>query len=798
MAMQDLEPIRKASSAGFVMPGAPGVGGQRASVGAPGSSWGGKRDYSGVLEYWHMVRRHQTAVAVAVVLGGIWGFCNTLSEPRIYQAHATIEIQAMNDNFLDLKALTPTSDSTSMMSDSDIQTQVRIIQSGSVIRRVMDKMRARPHPANLPLTDRLSAWRQALGIKTPSNDDLWQEALGSAAGGLRVHSSPLNRIVDLTCDSTSGAVAADFLNTLAEEYIEQNRETRWKSTEETGAWLTDQLRDLRVRLEKAQDELQGYVVGHGLVVTDEKSNVNQAKLQDLQRELSAAQSDRVSKQSVWEVASSSPIDSLPAILDDATLQTQVQAVQDLKKTVAQLKVIYTPNHPEVRKVEAQVAALEGPLMQQRQDILQRIKNEYDASARREKMLTEFYDSQAHVVSGQTAEMDRYSFLKREADATRTLYESMQQKMKEASIASAMRASNIHVVDKADTPFVPYRPDVPRSTFVGLLTGLILGVAYAVSRERADRTLQDPGDAEHYLKVAELGVIPLGRLDEPISSRLEGVADVMGHESGNGGSSAAPSSGVELQMHNSRTSLIAESFRTTLTSILFSGGFMDRPPVLVVTSASPKEGKTTVVCNLAIAFAEVQSRVLLVDCDMRRPRLHTVFRIENGPGLSDLLAQRESITLADVEELVQPTGVPGLSLLTSGKSRYKVSTLLYSSRLPELLQLLRGHFDTVVFDTPPMVNIADARLVGRYADGVIMVVRSMYTTRDAALLARQRLQEDGTRLLGMILNGWDPSVPGYSYYRNYYAGYHHYYGPESPNYVPSEKEKARARKKKRVD
>lgn len=306
MAMQDLEPIRKASPAGFAMPMAPGAGGARASVGSPGSSWGGKRDYSGVLEYWHMVRRHQTAVIVALILGGIWGFCNTLSDARIYQAHSTIEIEAMNDNFLNMKELTPTSESANMVSDTDIQTQVRIIQSGSLIRRVMEKMQAKPHPANLPLPDRLSAWRQALGIKPPSNDQLWQEAVGSAAGGVRVHSSPLTRILDLTDDSTSGAVAAEFLNTLAQEYIDQNRETRYKSTEETGVWLTDQLRDLRVRLEKAQDELQGYVVAHGLVVTDEKSNVDQAKLSDLQRELSAAQSDRVAKQSIWEVASASP------------------------------------------------------------------------------------------------------------------------------------------------------------------------------------------------------------------------------------------------------------------------------------------------------------------------------------------------------------------------------------------------------------------------------------------------------------------------------------------------------------
>lgn len=179
------------------MPAVPGAGASRASVGSPGSSWGGKRDYSGMLEYWNMVNRHRLAVVVAVIIGGIWGFCNTLSEPRIYMAHATIEIQAMNDNFLNLKELTPTNDSGSMGSDTDIQTQVRIIQSGSLIRRVMEKMQAKPHPAALPLPDRLSAWRHALGIKPPSNEELWQQALSSAAGGIRIHSSPMTRIVDL-------------------------------------------------------------------------------------------------------------------------------------------------------------------------------------------------------------------------------------------------------------------------------------------------------------------------------------------------------------------------------------------------------------------------------------------------------------------------------------------------------------------------------------------------------------------------------------------------------------------------
>jgi capsular exopolysaccharide synthesis family protein len=634
-----------------------------------------------------------------------------------------------------------------------------------------------PSTEPLPPTDRLSAWRRALGISPPSNDDLWKEALGSAAGGVQVRASGVTRIVDLSCDSTSPKMAADFLNALTEEYKQQNLETRWNNSQYTGDWLTTQLQEMRKKLEKAQDDLQSYVRSSGLVVTSEKNNVDETKLGDLQKELSAATADRVGKQSTWEIASApNSADSLPAILDDANLRSTQQNLQDLRRNLAQLRVIYTPNHPEVRKVEAQIRSLEPQLAKNREDILHRLRNEYDSALRRETLLNDDYVKQAKEVSGDAAGMDHYNFLKREEDATRTLYESLLQKMKETSVAAALKANNINVVDAADVPGGPYKPDVPRSVMMGLLTGLTLGVAYAVSRERADRTLQDPGDAEHYLKIPELGIIPVGKMDEPLTTRpVEAAA-------------AAPTAGVELITHNSRTSMVAEAFRTTLTSILFTGGVVERSRVLVVTSASPKEGKTTVVCNLSIALAEVQTRVLLIDCDMRRPRLHTVFKMENGPGLSDLLSQREPLQWSDIEHLCNPTGVPGLGLMTSGTARYKVATLLYSHKLPELLGILRQKFETVIFDTPPMVNIADARLVGRHADGMVLVVRSAYTTRDAALLAKQRLQEDGSPLLGLIMNGWNPNVPGYSYYRNYYAGYNHYYGPESPNAPPKSSKK----------
>jgi polysaccharide biosynthesis transport protein len=233
--------------------------------------------------------------------------------------------------------------------------------------------------------------------------------------------------------------------------------------------------------------------------------------------------------------------------------------------------------------------------------------------------------------------------------------------------------------------------------------------------------------------------------------------------------------IELEAWSRKGSLLAESFRTTLTSIFFSGNDGLRPHVLVLTSASPKEGKTTIASNLAISVAEINQRVVLIDADMRRPRLHQVFKIDNTYGLADVLLKSEPLEDPDVESVIRATGIPGLSLISSGTHRHSASTLVHSDRLPELIAILRRKFDTVVIDTPPMINISDARMLARHADALILIVRSGVTTRDVAMLAQRRFAEDGIPVMGVVLNGWNPNTPGCQYHRYYYAGYQHYYG-----------------------
>jgi polysaccharide biosynthesis transport protein len=758
-----------------------------APIGSDTARGGVKREYAGVIEYWQMVRRHKVAVVVVSILGAVAGFLYTLPQPRIYQAHTTIEVQGLNEDFLGLHNVSPTVSPTSnYYPDFDIQTQVKILQSESLAKSVVADLEKGKLPDNMRPPDRLTVWKKALKIDPPSQHELWELALDTASASIRVRATGTNRIVEITCDSTQPEVAASFANTLTREFIEQNLEARWKSTEYTGEWLTRQLQDIKVKLEKADEELNSYARSSGLTFTDEKTSVEEDKLRSLQKDLLQAQSDRVNKESKYEMAAGSPPEALPDVLDDSALRDDETNLTELRRKYAELRIAMTPQNPDVRRIQAQITLMEATVKQERANILTRIKNEYDAAQNREKLMTASYLAEVKLVADQSEKTTHYGILKREVDSTRSLYETMLQRMKEASVASALRASNIRVVDPAEPPQIPYKPNVFRYITMGLLAGICLGVSLVVLRERADRTLHDPGDIAYYLHLPELGVVPTANIE--LTSRgfktsrppqangalldLNGqpalAEEMMGDR-------------VELITWARKKSLISESFRTTLTSILFSGHNGERPRVLVMTSASPKEGKTTVVCNLAIAMAEINHKVLVVDADLRRPRMHNVFTVKNdNHGLSELLLEQDPLDEVSLAAAVRATHIPNLYVMPAGRSRFNAASLLHSERLPELLRALRKQFDTILIDTPPMVNIPDARVLARLADGVILILRSARTTRDAALLAKQRFLDDGIPVMGTILNGWNPNTPGYGYYRNYYEGYFQYLGDGSGN------------------
>ena len=722
----------------------------------------------------------------------------------VYEAKTSLEVLELNDNFMNTKDVSQFDQGGRSDLLTDIQTQIKLLGSESLKDRTLAALGyKKPNADGEGASPVLGFMMRLRGFEVK---DPHSAQLKMASKETKVRVSGQTRVIEILVDSTSAKVAAEYANRLTQEFIEQSMEARWQMTQRTGEFLTKQLDEMKVKLERSDDALQEYARRSGLIFTGErtgeKTNVSEAKLGQLQEELTKAQADRVSKQSRWEMATSAPVDSLPDILNDLSLRDYQVRLSDLRRQAAELTETYTGENPKVRRIDAQIAALQKSLSSQRTDILRRIKNEYDEANRRERLLTAAYAAQTGIVTDQGEKAIQYNILKREVDSNRQIYDNMLQRMKEASVASALRASNIRVIDPAKVPAKPSMPSIPLNATLGLLAGGFFGVAFIVLTDRADRTIQEPADIALYLNVRELGLIP----SNSMASKHSRGYFYSKREPKEIEDDANKSERLGLVTYQKKASLIAESFRAALASILFTRQSSRQPKTFVVTSPSPSEGKTTVVCNLAISIAETGQRVLLVDADTRKPRIHEIFGVSNELGLTTLLQARESVELvnghrtselmaaggtdgapasnwnsldegelaADREYLsfVHQTAVANLSVLPAGPSVSGATNLLYSPRMQEYLTRFLRDFDMVIFDTPPMLTIVDARVIARHTDGVVLVIRAGKTTRDAAVAAQTRLREDGIYVLGTIMNDWNPKRAPGGYY-GYYNGYHGY-------------------------
>ena len=752
-------------------------------------------DSEGLLEYWRVLRRHKATILVGAFLGTLLGFLVSLPQTPIYRARTAIEIETLNENYLNLREVNPTTASGSVASELDISTQVKVLESESLAEKVVDRLQLDERPEFQHAPTRLASWRRALGVPESPAATAREQALEVAAANLHVVPTRRTRIVEIFSEWPDAALAAEFANAVAETFIEHNLETRWRSTQRSGEWLTKQLEELRVKLEQSEEKLQQYARISGLLFTSEKESVAEQRLSQLQLELSKAEADRIGKQSRFEMANTSQTESLPDILDNGPLGTYQLKLNDLRRQLAELSARFTSAHPKIKAVQVQIDQLDTVVAKERGHIVGRIRNEYETARRRERLLRNDYAKQSRFVAEQGGRAIQYSIYKREVETNRQLYDNLLQRVKEAGVASAMRASNIRIVDPAKPPRSPHKPNHVLNAMLGLLSGTLLGVVFVFVGERADRTLKQPGDAAQHLRVPELGVIPSSTRDAPRPKgygyfygskrkRLNG-SSAPGAENGKPeGAVTESAETVELTSWQRKPTLIAESFRATLTSILFAGENGTRPRVLVITSPSPGEGKTTVISNLAICLAEINRRVLLIDADMRKPRVHKIFDIANRRGLSDLLRESGTIEQHGLAAFVSGTQIPGLFVLPSGSPTHSIPNLLHSVRTPELISCAKEEFDTVLIDTPPMMQISDARVLGQLSDAVILVLRAGQTTRGTAKAASERFFEDGTRVLGTVLNSWNPKANGYGYYDNYYYEYYYAEKEEQSTAPPS--------------
>ena len=726
---------------------------------------------AGLLEIWRMIVRRKWLLLSIAFICGLAGFTLSLLQTPMYQARTSLEVQGPNDNFLNLKDFDPASSNGPSAAETYVETQAHILQDEGFVEKVVTSLGADRHVEALRGPGLVTRISGLLGLKTsPHTVSSHDAAVGAAARNLAVHSSSASHVVELTFDAAEPQIAANFANALANELIEQNINGRLDAARRVNESLGRQLIDLKSNYERSANQLQEYARSTGLIFNADKgSTIAEDKLRQVQEDQSRAQADLAAKQAKYELAKSASPESLPEVLDNGPLKEYQIKLTDLRRQLAEMETTFTPTYFKVKNLKAQITELEAVMKKERSNIVDRLRNEYEAAARREKLVEQGYSQQSRTVSDEASRAVHYNVLKREVETNRNLYETALQKVKEAGIAAAIRASNIRIISPAKPPVHPYRPRRTINTGMGLLAGLFLGFAFVFLRENTDRSLRAPGDIAAYLNLPELAAIPSSKIQpmQAIARRKDLAIDIepengAADEHGMFGQRRDRQNRLETMSCNNETSPMAESFRSALASLWFAGQSGKRPRMFVLTSPNAREGKTTLTSNLGIALANTNRRVLLIDGDIRKPRLHTVFNVSNRWGLGNLLADDCPIEDYIFEDIVLKTSVPGLFVLPAGTGNMNISSLRYHERLSDLLMRFRLEFHAVLMDTPPMLEFSDARVLGRLSDGVIMVVRASETSRDDAAAVYRRFQEDGTPVLGSILNDWNPKKSKYGY------------------------------------
>lgn len=704
-------------------------------------------------DYWRILRKRKWTVIVSLVVVVTAAALISLRMTPIYDAVARISISSQAPssilNFKDNQQFGDSGDQESL-----IATQVSILQSNSLALLVIRNLGLNNRPEFAGKEQATTSGGVPVSGSPAQTLGREDQLIGAFHSNLSVLPVPNTAIIEIKYSSPDPRLAAEIANTTANTFIEQNIKARFDSTMQAADWLSKQLADLQIKVETSQARLIEYQKQHGIVGTDDKQNLTFEKLNELGKQLTEAQAERIQKESLYQIAKGTNPDALATVLQDPALASLRQQQTQLQIQYAQLRTQLGSEYPKVREVQNQLSEIDKAYQEELQSGVLRVQNEYYTAVKREQMLKGALDEQTAVANQLDENAIEYRILKQEADSNRQLYDGLLEKLKEASLAAGLNSSNIRIVDKARIPLFPARPNVPRNMLFAVLLGLVGGVAVAFALEAVDTTVRTPDQAQSISGLPVMAVIPF-------------KADMSGAKAQGAGSrlllTAKPSNSraSALVSHLEPQSEIAEAYRTLRTSILLSSA--GHPPqVLVFTSALPQDGKTMTSVNTAFIMAKQGKRVLLVDADMRRPSIHKAFGMRPEMGLSNVLSG-----LAKWKDALQPTMEASLSLLPAGPLPPHPSELLGSGQMQELIREWRNEYDHIIIDSPPVLSVTDAVLLAVQADMVTLVVRSGQTTMGAVRNARDLLLHLKAPLRGIVLNAFDLQSPDYYYY--YYSG-----------------------------
>jgi polysaccharide biosynthesis transport protein len=697
-------------------------------------------------EYLWIVKRHRWKILPFVIAVVAATLVISSRITPVFESTATIDIdRRMPSGVLGEEAM----QSGANDADQFLATQVKLVQSDSVLRPVCERFKLLDNgDASIPEgVTQADAQDAPLSLKK-----------------LKVTRPANTYLLLISYRSTDSHLAAGVANAIAQSYIDHTYNIRYRSSASLSAFMEKQLEELRAKMERSSAALAQFERELNVINPEEKTSILSARLLQLNTEYTSAQADRVRKEAAESSVRGGSLEAAQVSAQGEALKTMSERVDEAQAKFADVSVHYGPNHPEYRKAAAQLAEAHRLLESARQNIAQRVEVEYRQAAARETMLQK-------AVTETKAEFDRlnarsfeYQSLKREAEADKKLYEELVRKIKEAGINAGFQNSAIRIADPARASVKPVFPIIPLNVALAFVFSSLLAVGVAVLSDVLDTTIRDPEQVSRTLKAEVIGNLPT------VKSWRGRMALVGAAENGNGNghhelilaseSAEHAQSGYEDAIRSLRNSILLADFERNLHSLL-------------VTSASPAEGKSTVAANLAVAHARQGRKTLLVDADLRRPSLHKRFQIPNGGGLASVLLEnadwRTSVSAVE--------GAPDLAILPAGAPSRRATDLIGKGLVPLLDEAVQS-YDLVIVDAPPTLGFAEVLEIATIVDGVIVVARAGETDRKAVSSVVASLQRLRANIVGVVLNQIQKNMADTYHYYGYYGKYYHYHDSES--------------------
>ena len=713
-----------------------------------------------LLDYFIILRKHQWLILTFLLTVVTVVTIASFKMKPVYQAAARVEVDKESQSMLPFQGVNSYDEFMDM--ENYIETQAKILQSETLAFQTIKSLDLGRYPEFGGVANSLTWTRGGAAPQRPA-------ILGAFLGRLLVKRVPTSRLIEVQFEAQDPQLAAQVVNTHLQNYIELNFRSKYDATTQASTWLSAELEELRIKVEKSEDARIAYERQNQIWQIDDKKDITTQKLTDLSKAVTDAQTLMAEKEALYRMAISGNVDALPATRDNPVIQDLLKRKTDLDESYAEAIIQYGPNYPKVQRLGAQQKNVDADLEKARKTIIESVEQEFNTTRQRVELLQEAVDKQKAEANDLAEKLVQFHILQHDAESNKTLYDGLLQKLKEAGITAGLRSSNIRVVDPALAPASPSRPQKARNILLALLVGLVGGIGLALFREYLDNTVKSPDDIEALTGLPSLAVVPA-------LPGMNGHHGRLSRFSRDTGQQASSGPRVELLAHVQPKSQISEAFRALRTSLLLSQA--DHPPqVILVTSALPREGKTTAAVNLAVTLAQLGDRTLLMDADLRKPGIRRALNMTIGKeiGLSSYLAGVSSL---DEVVIPHPT-INNLEALTTGPIPPSPADLLSSHRMREAIVELRRRFKFIVIDSPPIMAATDAVILSSLTDGVLLVVRSGETPKEAFTRTRDLLAAVKSRLLGVVLNAVDSSAPDYYYsYRYYPYAYGYGYGEDS--------------------